>query len=214
MGVWWLRKHTCSTGERATHCPACTQRWHSHGADPACFLTFSQLSAAVFRSALVRSEVVEEHGKLKAVQHKRPHFFDEGRVPVLDEAQHAHVMRCAYGGRVDTLHDLFELDSAPTCPHCGGATQRFTSPFEFHMCAACKSQVEPTQHDEWEIKLLDISSLYPGVAKLNLPADCGTWVNPSEWSDACVLTRETTLCMAGDPVNPKDKVHIMAMMQQ
>ena len=39
---------------------------------------------------------------------------------------------------------------------------------------------------------ITISSLYPGVAKLDLPADGGVWVDPVEWGDACVPTRETS----------------------
>ena len=49
QALWWLRTHRAaspSTPLRAT-CPCCTRRFHTHGADPNCFMTMGQMTMAV-----------------------------------------------------------------------------------------------------------------------------------------------------------------------
>ena len=215
QAVWWCRKHCISTSASesasasesdgnappplARECRACTRRWHTHGADPARYLTFAQFAAAVYRTALVHDEVVEDgKGKLSVEQRTRPRFFDENLIPTLDEAKHAAVMATAFGGRVEVFTPIFELpDMAPVCPQCDAKTAHL--PGFGHACAAC-SRFEPKPHfpqADFEIKVVDITSQYPSVAKYDMPCGQGEWLQPSAWGETaadCAHERRSSCC--------------------
>jgi hypothetical protein len=86
QAIWWLRKHRGAPADVQRKCPCCTRRWHTHGADPNCFLTMGQMTMAICKSTEVCTEVVRRDGEWHEVKHSRPRFLPHARLPkTLDE---------------------------------------------------------------------------------------------------------------------------------
>ena len=84
QAIWWLRKHRGADAQRK--CPCCTRRWHTHGADPNCFLTMGQMTMAICKSTEVCTEVVRRDDEWQEVKHSRPRFLPHAQLPrTLDE---------------------------------------------------------------------------------------------------------------------------------